>query len=622
MYLELTERDRNAREMDQGMTLIAAGLARDENRNRIMSTYDQNGQTSMDASAFTAINEAQKVQAAARMHNQLRLALPAIAKQYGWSTEAVNMMFEAGTLEEAIKQASQPHYVTITRPDGSTAIVDASELQRETPGGTVNNQPRVPGTTPPLDLPPTVAEDQTPVPQPRVPGTTPPALDVAPAPAVAPAPGIETSGPSLPEPEWIDDPSGKGGKILAFKTKTGYVDASGKPIDTIKPLEPIEMIDDPSGMGGKIAVRKTADGYVRADTGEPISSIKAPPRKIVYQDDPASTGQLAFYEDGTPVPEKNIPGGDDLEFRANAAGQTQAYSKINGKAVGDPMGPTTDVSTDDQKEWAQASEAAKQRGEKFPTWDEWLKTLTVRRDPKPVSAYVDKKTGKDWGPPGTDLTYKLDAEGNMIMNPDTNTPEVTPMPGTKLYTEQAAAKEKEAGQIESKEQAAGIVGGMVDKAIKIMDEDTTFNPSTGVFAPLAGILEGSNRAQLEEALNPIKASVAFDALADMRRNSPTGGALGNVSDIELRLLASTLGSLEPRQGEESLKENLRLIKGITSGDRNALLEWRKKYNPNGKDMTPAEKAAADKAYDDKKATEQPPAGAKTKKYNPATGKIE
>ena len=217
MYLELTERDRNAREMDQGMTLIAAGLARDENRNRIMSTYDQGGSQSMDSSMFTAINAAQEAQQAALMKNQMRLALPAIAKQYGWSTEAVNMMFEAGTLEEAIKQASQPHYVEVKRKDGSTAYVDVNELQRETPGGTVNPAAAPVPTTPPAPVPsiPAVAEDQTPVPllrddmeaaaaappvtEPTVPGTTPPAVA---------EPGIQVAAAPPQKIEYEDAPFG------------------------------------------------------------------------------------------------------------------------------------------------------------------------------------------------------------------------------------------------------------------------------------------------------------------------------------------------------------------------------------------------------------------------------
>jgi hypothetical protein len=104
--------------------------------------------------------------------------------------------------------------------------------------------------------------------------------------------------------------------------------------------------------------------------------------------------------------------------------------------------------------------------------------------------------------------------------------------------------------------------------------------------------------------------MAFDNLSEMRQNSPTGGALGNVSDTELRLLSSTLGSLDPRQGGPSLRENIALIKGLMNddpslGDKNpakiALDKWRDKNKPT------EEKPAA---------TNEPPAGAKKYRWDP------
>jgi hypothetical protein len=50
----------------------------------------------------------------------------------------------------------------------------------------------------------------------------------------------------------------------------------------------------------------------------------------------------------------------------------------------------------------------------------------------------------------------------------------------------------------------------------------------------------------------------------MRENSPTGGALGQVSDIENRLLQATLGSLEQAQSLPQFVQNLQQLKQILS----------------------------------------------------------
>ena len=54
----------------------------------------------------------------------------------------------------------------------------------------------------------------------------------------------------------------------------------------------------------------------------------------------------------------------------------------------------------------------------------------------------------------------------------------------------------------------------------------------------------------------IKSSIGFDRLQQMRDESPTGGALGQVSELELITLQSTLGSLDLNQSDEALIQNL------------------------------------------------------------------
>ncbi len=54
---------------------------------------------------------------------------------------------------------------------------------------------------------------------------------------------------------------------------------------------------------------------------------------------------------------------------------------------------------------------------------------------------------------------------------------------------------------------------------------------------------GNDANELEAQLETIQATIGFKKLHKMRQDSPTGGALGNVSNIENRLLQSTSGAL-------------------------------------------------------------------------------
>jgi hypothetical protein len=69
---------------------------------------------------------------------------------------------------------------------------------------------------------------------------------------------------------------------------------------------------------------------------------------------------------------------------------------------------------------------------------------------------------------------------------------------------------------------------------------------------------GANQSasDMEALLNTIGSNTAFDRLQRMREESPTGGALGAVSEIELRLLRDSIASLSQRQSEKQFAQNM------------------------------------------------------------------
>jgi len=73
-------------------------------------------------------------------------------------------------------------------------------------------------------------------------------------------------------------------------------------------------------------------------------------------------------------------------------------------------------------------------------------------------------------------------------------------------------------------------------------------------------IPGTEARDVEGLLNTILANLGFDELKAMRAASPTGGALGQVSERENVLLQSAVRSLENSQSPEQIRKNLALVR--------------------------------------------------------------
>ena len=94
--------------------------------------------------------------------------------------------------------------------------------------------------------------------------------------------------------------------------------------------------------------------------------------------------------------------------------------------------------------------------------------------------------------------------------------------------------------------------GFIEEALPLISRASTGN----VFAQGTQFLAGTPAYALEAALKPIRARIGFDELTRMRLMSPTGGALGQVSNFENQLLQATKGSLEIGTPIETMRRNL------------------------------------------------------------------
>lgn len=123
-----------------------------------------------------------------------------------------------------------------------------------------------------------------------------------------------------------------------------------------------------------------------------------------------------------------------------------------------------------------------------------------------------------------------------------------------------AADKKASGEVISPYQAERSV-----RTLESVDElmGKVSGWTTG-FGSLLSKIPQTDARNFKAQLDTLKASIAFGELTAMREASKTGGALGNVSNVELGLLESALGALDRAQSPSEFRDQLEKIKGSIS----------------------------------------------------------
>ena len=151
--------------------------------------------------------------------------------------------------------------------------------------------------------------------------------------------------------------------------------------------------------------------------------------------------------------------------------------------------------------------------------------------------------------------------------------------------------------LKSLETQSNIVTGNIDKALG------TINKFSTGYGSYLSFLPNTDARKLKNYLDTIKANVGFDKLQQMRDNSPTGGALGQVSEMENKLLQAVNGALDPAQAD-LLEDNLKQIKSLYP---KVLMERKEAFNADYGQYMPNKTNSSSKPI---------------KRYNPETGRLE
>lgn len=102
-----------------------------------------------------------------------------------------------------------------------------------------------------------------------------------------------------------------------------------------------------------------------------------------------------------------------------------------------------------------------------------------------------------------------------------------------------------------------VVTTEINRALETMDKATL--PTTGMIGSLLSGVPGTASRDVAGLTQTIKGNIGIDKLQAMRMQSPTGGALGNVTEGELATLQSTIGNLDQSQTDEQVRYNLKRV---------------------------------------------------------------
>ena len=196
------------------------------------------------------------------------------------------------------------------------------------------------------------------------------------------------------------------------------------------------------------------------------------------------------------------------------------------------------------------------------------------------------KSGQDFGIlPKAQAGFKLgqgetqfDAQGNIIAQGaakdtapkgfrTTDSGNLEPIPGGPEDIKQESVEKRQKQFVQQARVKTKLIKSKVGEALDLIKKSSETNLAegnfgidpTGLFGQISSSIGGTDAFNVEQAISTIQANLGFDTLQAMREASPTGGALGQVSEKELALLISAVTSLNIGQDTAILESNLKAV---------------------------------------------------------------
>jgi hypothetical protein len=179
---------------------------------------------------------------------------------------------------------------------------------------------------------------------------------------------------------------------------------------------------------------------------------------------------------------------------------------------------------------------------------------------------INRSTGEIKAVGGSQVTINQRNEGAIpvgyraIRDAQGNVERMEPIPGSKAEQEVLEAQEKRAKAQTMRGETGNIVGNALNDIDTLMS--SAWFSTTGAIGSRLANIPGTAAHDISQALNTIGANISFEKLQKMREASPTGGALGAVTEKELDLLRNSYSSLAQSQSEQQFKSNLGRVRAI------------------------------------------------------------
>lgn len=132
--------------------------------------------------------------------------------------------------------------------------------------------------------------------------------------------------------------------------------------------------------------------------------------------------------------------------------------------------------------------------------------------------------------------------------------EADPLPGSKEFRERRKAEITGRQILRRAEEQLGTIDRV---ASSLMDRAGMW--TAGFLGSALARIPGTPAHDFARDLETLKAVIGFDELQQMRDASPTGGALGQVTEMEHRLLQSAWASLEQSQSPDQFRRNMQIV---------------------------------------------------------------
>jgi hypothetical protein len=218
-------------------------------------------------------------------------------------------------------------------------------------------------------------------------------------------------------------------------------------------------------------------------------------------------------------------------------------------------------------------------------------------------------------PPGFQLQRGQDGSFQMV-----------PIPGGPADLAERRTQRAEANQQTGRERTGNVVLQDLDRTLSLLDTSTL--PVAGFSARTLSRIPGTAAADAARLLDGVRANVGFQQLGQMRSESPTGAALGAITERELGFLQSVLGSLDQEQSPRQFRDNLIRLRNVYLDIVHGPGQGPPRVQPGF--QRGAAQPAGSRAPDATAAEITGPGGqgvasppaVTMRRYNPATGRIE